>query len=96
MTKQTPADTFETVRTMGLAPPDVEATTRYDGSPVLKRGGSFMAGLATHPSAEPHTLVVRASVSVCHVDPWSTPTSLGPIVNSVLGEVKPVELHDVT
>ena len=48
------------VRTVGLALPDVKATTKYDGSPVLKRGGSFMAGLATHPSAEPDTLVVRA------------------------------------
>jgi hypothetical protein len=26
---------------------------------VLKLGGAFMAGLATHPSAEPGTLVVR-------------------------------------
>jgi hypothetical protein len=59
-TKRAPADAFEIVRTVGLALPDVEATTRYDGSPVLKRGGSFMAGLATHPSAEPDTLVVRA------------------------------------
>ncbi len=50
------------VRTVGLALPDVEATTRYDGSPVLKRGGSFVAGLATHPSAEPNTLVVRAGL----------------------------------
>ena len=57
---QTPADAFEIVRRVGLALPDVEATTRYDGSPVLKRGGSFMAGLATHRSAEPGTLVVRA------------------------------------
>ena len=48
------------VRAVGLALPDVEATTRYDGSPVLKPGGSFMAGLATHPSAEPDTLVVRS------------------------------------
>jgi hypothetical protein len=56
---ETPADTFETVRTAGLALPDVEATTRYDGSPVLKVGGSFMAGLATHRSAEPGTLVIR-------------------------------------
>ena len=39
--------------------PAVEATTRYDGSPVLKLGGCFMAGLATHQSAEPDTLVVR-------------------------------------
>jgi hypothetical protein len=58
-TQQTPADPFETVRTVGLALPDVEATTRYDGSPVLKVGGCFMTGLATHPSAEPETLVVR-------------------------------------
>jgi hypothetical protein len=58
--KQAPADTFETVRMVGLTLPGVEATTKYDGSPVLKVGGSFMAGLATHPSAEPDTLVVRA------------------------------------
>jgi hypothetical protein len=45
---------------VGLALPDVEATTRYDGSPVLKVGGCFMAGLATHHSAEPATLVVRS------------------------------------
>ena len=44
---------------MGLTLPDVEATTRYDGAPVLNVGGSFMAGLATHPSADPDTLVVR-------------------------------------
>ena len=40
--------------------PNVEATTRYDGSPVLKVQGVFMAGLAMHSSAEPNTLVVRA------------------------------------
>ena len=51
--------TFEAVRMVGLALPDVEASTRYDGSPVLKVGGAFMAGLATHRSAEPQTLVVR-------------------------------------
>ena len=59
LTKETPADTFESARTVGLALPDVEATTRYDGSPVLKVGGCFMAGLATHRSAEQGTLVVR-------------------------------------
>jgi hypothetical protein len=58
-TRQAPADVFETVRTVGLTLPDVEATRRYDGSPVLKVGGCFMAGLATHRSAEPETLVVR-------------------------------------
>jgi hypothetical protein len=52
-------DPFEMVRTVGLALPDVEATTKYDGSPVLKLGGAFMTGLATHHSAEPGTLVVR-------------------------------------
>jgi hypothetical protein len=58
-TKRTPANAFKTVRAVGLALRDVEATTRYDGSPVLKVGGCFMAGLATHPSVEPGTLVVR-------------------------------------
>jgi hypothetical protein len=47
---------------MGLALPGVEAATKYDGSPMLKLGGSFMAGLATHRSAEPETLVVRADL----------------------------------
>jgi hypothetical protein len=55
-----PRDAFEVVTTVGLGLPDVEATTKYDGSPVLKLGGCFMAGLATDPSAEPDTLVVRA------------------------------------
>lgn len=58
-TRQTRADAFERVKAVGLALPDVEATTKYDGSPVLKMGGSFLAGLATHRSAEPGTLVVR-------------------------------------
>jgi hypothetical protein len=61
-TKPTQADIFATVRTLGLALPDVEAATKYDGSPVLKAGGSFMAGLARHRSAEPGTLVVRAGL----------------------------------
>jgi hypothetical protein len=60
-TAQTPFDAFETVRMVGLALPHVEATTKYDGSPVLKVGGAFMAGIATHRSAEPATLVVRIS-----------------------------------
>ena len=47
---------------VGLTLADVAVATRYDGSPVLKVRGSFMAGLATHPSAEPGTLVVRADV----------------------------------
>ena len=58
----TPVDAFEVVRAVGLALPGVEAATRYDGSPRLKVAGMFMAGLATHPSAEPDTLVVRADL----------------------------------
>jgi hypothetical protein len=58
--RSTKQDAFEVVRSLGLTLPDVEAATKYDGSPVLKRGGAFMAGLASHPSAEPGTLVVRA------------------------------------
>src|SRR5438445_11451412 len=61
-TKQLVTNAFDIVRTVGLALPDVEATTKYDGSPVLKVDGIFMAGLATHPSAEPGTLVVRAGL----------------------------------
>jgi hypothetical protein len=53
------SDGFDRARRVGLTLPDVEAATRYDGSPVLKLGGCFMAGLATHPSAEQGTLVVR-------------------------------------
>ena len=51
---------FDVVKGIGLTLPDVEAATRYDGSPVLKIAGVFMAGLASHRSAEPNTLVVRA------------------------------------
>ena len=60
--KQRVTDPFDIVRTIGLTLPDVEATTKYDGSSVLKVDGIFMAGLATHPSAEPDTLVVRAEL----------------------------------
>ena len=53
---------FDDVMRIGLTLPDVEAATRYDGAPVLKLAGVFMAGLATHRSAEPNTLVVRADL----------------------------------
>ena len=55
-------DRFQIVRDVGLEWPDVDATTRYDGSPRLTIGGIFMAGLATHHSAETGTLVVRYAV----------------------------------
>ena len=60
--KRARVDVFDPVRRVGLTLPDVEAATRYDGSPVLKVGGCFMAGLATHHSAEPGTLVVRVGL----------------------------------
>ena len=52
---------FDRVKETGLGLPGVEASMKYDGSPVLKRSGAFMAGMATHASAEPETLVVRAT-----------------------------------
>jgi hypothetical protein len=55
-------DWFAPVKTVGLTFPDVGAEIRYDGSPVLKARGCFMAGLASHQSAEPGSLVVRMSV----------------------------------
>ena len=54
------AEPFDLVSALGLTLPGVQAATKYDGSPVLRARGRFMAGLATHPSAEPSTLVVRA------------------------------------
>ena len=56
-----PAAAFAVVEAVGLTLPGVEAATKYDGSPMLKLGGCFMAGLATHQSAEPGTLVVRTT-----------------------------------
>ena len=53
---------FDVVKRVGLALPGVEAAVRYDGSPVLKVYGVFLAGLATHPSAEPGSLVVRVDL----------------------------------
>jgi hypothetical protein len=53
---------FKRVAAVGLTLPDVEAATRYDGSPVLRIHGVFLAGLATHPSAAPDTLVVRSEI----------------------------------
>ena len=52
------------MRTVGLALGGVREAAKYDGSPMLKVGGRFMAGLATHPSAEPATLVVRVSADL--------------------------------
>jgi hypothetical protein len=40
---------------------DVTEKTRYDGAPALLAGGCIMAAQATHPSAEPGSLVIRVS-----------------------------------
>ncbi len=53
---------FDLVREIGLAMPDVKEEVTYDGSPVLKAGGSFMAGIATDESAEADSLVVRCEL----------------------------------
>ena len=50
--------TFDTVREMGLALPDVEEGTVYR-SPALNFRGNMFACLAIHRSAEPDTLAVR-------------------------------------
>ena len=52
-------DPFAAVAAAGRALAGVERAIKYDGSPVLRIGGAFMAGLAWHASAEPDTLVVR-------------------------------------
>jgi hypothetical protein len=52
-------DAFGIVRDLARTWPDVEAATKYDGSPVLRCHRCFMAGMAVPPTADPDTLVVR-------------------------------------
>jgi hypothetical protein len=56
----TRTDAFDRVRAAGLSLPDVEEVTKR-GAPTLQHGGRYMAALATHPSAEPDSLVVKIS-----------------------------------
>jgi hypothetical protein len=62
MKKHGPTTAFEIVKTAGLALPEVEAMTNWAGLPVLRVRGCFMAGLASHRSVEPGTLVVRCAL----------------------------------
>jgi hypothetical protein len=62
VTRPGPHRAFAPVRAVGLALPGVEAATKYDGSPLLRVEGAFMAGLAMHASAEPASLVVRVDI----------------------------------
>ena len=50
--------TFDTVRKICLALPDVEEATAY-GSPALKVRGALLACIAANKSAEPGSLVIR-------------------------------------
>ena len=65
-TSHRPRDVFGMVARVGLELPGVETAVRYDGTPLLKVAGCFMASLATHPSAELGTLVVRADADERH------------------------------
>lgn len=60
--KQANSRIFDRVKRIGRTLPHVAAGARYDGTPVLKVAGVFMAGIATHRSAERNTLVIRADV----------------------------------
>ena len=55
-----PKSSFDTVRKTGLTLPGVEESTAY-GSPALKLKGKLLACMASHPSAEPESLVVCVS-----------------------------------
>jgi hypothetical protein len=50
--------TFDTVRQIALALPDVEEGKAY-GSPALNVRGKMFAVIPTHKSAEPNSLAVR-------------------------------------
>jgi len=50
--------TFNTVRELGLALPDVVAGTAY-GAPALKLSGKLLACVPTNKSAEANSIVVR-------------------------------------
>src|SRR5262245_37180701 len=52
-------DSLERVFELGLQLAGVTRNTRYDGSPVLRVNGCFVAGVASHRSAEPGSLAVR-------------------------------------
>lgn len=54
--------TFDAVTRLASDLAEVEATTNWAGAPVLKARGSFMAGIASHHSADPDTLVVRCEI----------------------------------
>lgn len=52
---------FDTVRHIGLALPEVEESTAY-GMPALKLHGDILATLPANRSAEPNSLMVRIAL----------------------------------
>lgn len=52
---------FDTVRKIGLALPDVEETTSW-GFPTLKLHGQLLTCIPANKSAEPDSLVVRVDI----------------------------------
>ena len=53
---------YERLFAVGLRLPGATRETRYDGSPVLRLDGCFVAGVASHRSAEPGSIVVRCAL----------------------------------
>ena len=54
--------TFKTVESIGRTLPDVEMAMTW-GKPTLKVGGKMFVCIASHKSAEPHTLVARMDIA---------------------------------
>jgi hypothetical protein len=54
--------TFDTVREIALALPDVEDGTTY-GTPALKVRGTVFTCIPNHPSAEPDSLAVFVDIA---------------------------------
>lgn len=57
---------FSAVADAAVGLPGVDLGTRYDGSPVLRFEGRYLAGLAMHLSAEPNSLVVKTDPDERH------------------------------
>ncbi len=94
--------TFDTVRELGLALPDVAEGTTY-GSPALKVRGRMFACMAIHRSAEPDSLAIRMDFSrrdeLIAADPnvfYLTPHYVDyPVVLVRLSKVHPDALKDL-
>lgn len=96
-------DAFRAVVDAAVGLPGVESGTRYDGSPVLRVDGRYLAGLAMHPSAEPNSLVVKTDPDERHwlledaPDTYYLPEYYRPypVVLVRLGRVEQAALRDL-